>query len=134
LVRKLVLVIALLVAVPVILVGCNKSGPDAFEDTLKGFFSAYNAGNYDKCLTYMPGMKEASEGTRDAMKTALQTSHSRDGDIEVIKIENITVGESTGTADMTCKVQGYTITREVTLDKTGGSWWINWEQLFGPPT
>ena len=137
--KKLVLVIVLLVAIPAMLIGCSKSESavksetDAFEDTLNGFFSAYNSGHFDKCLTYIFGMTDASEGARDAMKTTVQMTHSANGDIKVIKIENITIGESTGTADLTCKVKGYELTWEVTLDKIGDSWWINWEKLWGPP-
>ena len=114
--KKLVLVIALLVAIPVMLVGCSKSESaaksesDTFKDTLNGFFSAYNSGHYEKCLTYVLGMTDANEGARDAMKTTLQMTHSANGDIKVIKIENITIGESTGTADLTCKVKGYELT------------------------
>src|SRR5512137_245622 len=111
-VKKLVLVIVLQVATPVMLVGCSKSESapksetDTFEDTLNGFFSAYNSGNYDKCLSYVLGMTDASEGLRDAYKTGLKMSHGNTGDIKAIKIENITIGESSGTADMACTAGG----------------------------
>jgi len=50
--KKLVLVIVLLVAIPVMLIGCSnsesaaKSETDTFKDTLNGFFSAYNSAHF----------------------------------------------------------------------------------------
>ena len=134
--RNLVLAIALMLAIPVILLGCSKgesaakTDSQAYEDTLKGFLSAYDSGNYDKCLTYMLGMSSASAGARDAMKTGLSVGHGGTGDIKVTKIENISIGQSSATADVTYIVQGHTLTQPTTLYKEGDSWKVDFEKLW----
>lgn len=131
-----VLVIALLLAIPAVLLGCSKGGSapktdsEAYEDTLKGFFSAYNSGNYDKCLTYMLGMSSASAGAREIMKSGLSAGHSVTGDIKVAKIENISIGQSSATADVTYTVQGHTLTQLTTLYKEGNSWKVDFENVW----
>ena len=125
--RKLVLAIALLVAIPVMLMGCAKSQVPAVKDDINGFVTAYNAGDYDQCVTYIVGItdenKETIKGTLQGFKLAAQS-------IEVVSIEEINIDGSTATAKVTLNVTltaamgGQTTeqTIELTLTKEDGTW------------
>ena len=67
--RKLVLAIALLVAIPVMLVGCAKSDSASIKDSINGFVAALNDGDYEKCTDYLVGITDAN---RDTITTQLE--------------------------------------------------------------
>jgi hypothetical protein len=120
--KKLVLAIALLVAIPVMLVGCSKSQVPAVKDAINGFTAAYNDGNVDQCVTYLLGTDQEKE----AMKLQLQGFKALVPSIEVPSIEEVKVDGSTATANVTLKVtfmgQPMEKTTLMTLTKEDGSW------------
>jgi hypothetical protein len=117
--RKLVLAIALLVAIPVMLVGCAKSDSASIKDSINGFADAYNAGDLDKCTDYLVGItdanKETIKGTLQGFKLAAQT-------IEVTSIEKPSVDGSTATASVTLTAVGKEMTIDFALTKEDGTW------------
>jgi ketosteroid isomerase-like protein len=121
--KKLVLVLALLVAIPVMLVGCSKSQVPTVKDDINGFVTAYNAGDIDKCTDYLVGItdanKETIKGTLQGFKALVQS-------IEVPSIEEVKVDGSTATASVTLKVtfmgQPMEKTTQMTLTKEDGTW------------
>jgi hypothetical protein len=122
--RKLVLAIALLVAIPVVLVGCGaKSQVPAVEDDINGFVTAYNEGDIDKCTDYLVGItdanKETTKGTLQGFKALIQS-------IEVPSIEEVKVDGSSATANVALKVtfmgQPMEKTIPLTLTKEDGTW------------
>jgi len=118
-VKKFLLISAVLVVLAMVFVGCAKSESAAVEDSITGFVSAYNTGDYDQCLTHLLGITDEN---KDFMKTALAAYHGFAGDFEVNKIENITVDESTATATVTFTIQSQTQTKEMTLNKVDDTW------------
>lgn len=117
--KKFLLISAVLVVLPMIFVGCAKSESADVKDSITGFVSAYNAEDYDQCLTYLLGITDEN---KDTIKTALAAYHGFAGDFEVNKIENITVDESTATATVTFAIKGQTQTKEITLNKVDNIW------------
>ena len=123
--RKLVLAIALLVAVPVMLVGCAKSDSAAVKDDINGFADAYNAGDYDQCVTYIVGITDANkatiEGTLQGFKMVAQN-------IEVTSIDVTKIDGSTATTKVTLNVtivgvaQPVEKTIDLSLNKVGDTW------------
>ena len=129
--KRLLLVSVLMVTLGIIFVGCAseaQSDTAAVEDAITGIFSAYNAGDYDKCLTYLVGITDEN---RDTIKAGLTMAHGFTGDITINKIENVTVNGSTATATVTATVQNQTQTTEMTLNKVGNKWMMAGEEAFG---
>ncbi|MBN2100064.1 MAG: hypothetical protein JW753_10765 [Dehalococcoidia bacterium] len=126
--KKLVLVIALLLVIPVTLVGCGKSDKAAIEDSIEGFVDAYNDENYEKCTDYLLGITDA---TKDATKAGLEVARGISGEIEVTSIEDISVDEDSATAKVTVKVMGQTQTNTVSFTKADGKWKFDMTGLLG---
>jgi hypothetical protein len=125
--RNLVLIIALLLAIPMVLVGCAKSDSAAIKDSINGFAAAYNAEDFDKCTDYLVGITDA---TKDAVKGSLQLGHQLGGDITVDSIEDISVDGSSATAKVTVTVMGQSFTNVVNLNKVDGKWQFQGGDLF----
>ena len=123
--KKLVLAIALLVAVPVMLVGCSKSQVPAVKDDINGFVTAYNAGDYEKCVTYIVGITDANKAT---IEGTLQGFKLAAPNIEVTNIDVTKIDGSTATAKVTLNVtivgvaQPLEKTIQLTLSKVDGTW------------
>ena len=122
--RKLVLAIALLVAIPVMLVGCAKSDSASIKDSINGFVNALNDGDYEKCTDYLVGITDANSDNITAQLKAVKETYQVS--LEVVKIEEITVDGSSATAKVTLKVtfMGQTMEQptEITLTKVDGKW------------
>jgi hypothetical protein len=99
--KKLVLVLALLVAIPVMLVGCAKSNSASIKDSINGFVAAVNDGDYEKCTDYLVGVTDANKAAIAAELGGLKVYVQN---IEVTKIEEINVDGSSATAKVTMKV------------------------------
>ena len=100
--RKLVLAIALLVAIPVMLVGCAKSDSASIKDSINGFAAAVNDGDYEKCTDYLLGVTDANRAAiatqlEQGLKPVVQS-------METTKYEEIKVDGSSATAKVTLKV------------------------------
>lgn len=130
--KKLLLISVLMVTLCMLLVGCASTGASSEEGkvkgTINGFFDAYNAENYEKCLTYLPDVPEAAE---EATIAGLEMARGLTGELTVEKIENVTVDESTATAKVTFAAQGQTQTTDLTLTKQDGSWKMSAEGWAG---
>ena len=122
--KKLVLVLALLVAIPVMLVGCSKSDSASIKDSINGFVNALNDGDYEKCTDYLVGITDANSDNITAQLKAVKETYQLS--LEVVKIEEITVDGASATAKVTLKVtfMGQTMEQptEITLTKVDGKW------------
>jgi hypothetical protein len=116
--RKLVLAIALLVAIPVMLVGCAKSEVPAVKDSINGFAAAFNDGDSETCTTYLLGITDL---TKPGVVLALQTGHLG-GDVTIDSIENVKIDGSSATASVTFTFMGTEQTKTLTLTKVDGTW------------
>jgi hypothetical protein len=125
--KKLVLVLALLVAIPVMLVGCSKSDSASIKDSINGFVAALNDGDYEKCTDYLVGITDANKAAIAAELGGLEAYVQS---IEVTKIEEINVDGSSATAKVTMKVTlaaalgggSMEQTIDLPLSKVDGTW------------
>ena len=126
--RKLVLAIALLVAIPVMLVGCAKSDSASIKDSINGFVAAVNDGDYEKCTDYLLGVTDANRAAiatqlEQGLKPAVQS-------MEITKYEEINVDGSSATAKVKLKVTltaalgsgSVEQTTDLPLTKVDGKW------------
>jgi hypothetical protein len=127
-VKKILLIGVLVLVLGAFVVGCaTKSDEAAVEDSIRGLISAYNAEDYDKCMTYLKGITDETE---DTVKAALAMAHGFVGDINVDKVENVTVNGSTATARVTFRMGDETDTSEMTLTKVDGKWKMAGNDVF----
>lgn len=134
--RNLVMVIALLLAIPVLLVGCGKSESAAVEDTIRGFVAAFNAGDTEKCTEYAAGITD--DLAKATLKAFLDGAKAGVEKIEIVSIKDVKVNGSTATASVTHKTKlaaslGGTTqegTIEGTLTKEDGKWKLGIEDFF----
>jgi uncharacterized protein YdeI (BOF family) len=117
--KKLVLVLALLVAVPLVLAGCSDSESDTVKNSIKDFVGAYNAKDYDMCTGCLLGVTDANKET---VRASLEMARDFTGEIEVTSIETPAVDGDSATAKVTVKIQGETQTNTVSLTKVDGKW------------
>jgi hypothetical protein len=127
-VKRVLLVCGLVLVLGVFLVGCaTKTDAEAVEDSITGLIAAYNAENYDKCLTYLVGITDENKAE---IKAGLAWLHGFMGNITVTKVENIVVNGSSATANVTLKFGEQTQTSNMTLSKVDGKWKMSGEDMF----
>jgi hypothetical protein len=132
--RNLGLVIALLLAFSMALAGCGKSEEDAVKDSINGFVAAYNNADYEKCADYLQGVDDSNR--EEAMST-LGLAKAVVQEIEVISISNVSIEESTATAEVTARAtmgailggQSAEETVTMSLDKGDGKWKFDFNAL-----
>lgn len=131
---NLALVIVLLLALSVVLLGCGQSEEDSIRDTINGFAAAYNDGNHDKCVEYFEGVDESN---REEALSTLGLAQAVVQSIEVKTIEDISIEESTATAEVTATAtwgamfggQSADETVTMTLTKSDGKWKFDFNAL-----
>jgi len=126
--KKLVLAIALLLVIPVMVVGCGKSEAAGVKSSINGFVSAYNGKDYEKCTDYLVGVTDA---TKDAAKAGLEMARGISGEIEVTSIETPSIDGDSATAKVTVKVMGQSETSTVSFTKVDGKWKFDMTGLLG---
>lgn len=130
--RKLLLV-CLLVIVSLMMVSCGRvSGRETktIEDTVRGYVTTFNAGDFTRCLTYFTDYED--EG--DAL-AFLSYIRSLSGELELREIKDIAIfppavpgSGQTATATVTFTLLGEEGTDLMQLKKVDGKWKIIWEQ------
>ncbi len=131
---SLALVIGLLLALPLVVLGCGKSEEDAVRDSVKGFAAAYNEDNFDKCAEYLQGVDDSN---REEALSTLGLAKAVVPKIEVISMENVEVEGSTATAEVTARATTAIMlggnpveeTVTMTLNKTDGRWKFDFNTL-----
>jgi ketosteroid isomerase-like protein len=100
--RKVLLLCVLLLVVGSMLgVACAKSDSAQIEDVVNDFAAAWNAEDFDKCLTYLD--LGTMSGYEDLVKASMAAEREASGKMTVEKVENIEIEDSTATADVTSK-------------------------------
>jgi hypothetical protein len=127
--RNLVLIIALLLVLPVVMVGCGskKSEVPAVEASINGFADAYASEDYETCVNYFT---ETTDANRATMIQTMTGFHGITPKIQIDSIDNVTVEGSTATADVTITVLGKQATMEMTLSKSGDAWKFSMSNLI----
>jgi len=127
--KGVTIVCLLLLAVPLLLVGCEKGESDSvkIEATVREGIAAYNARDFEKCLTYVADLSEEKKATLTELLPGLRVMT---GLVALVKIENIDIGGSSATADVTGTAQGETRTVTVGFKKQDGTWRVLTEGML----
>lgn len=121
--------IVLMIVLAMVLVGCagncRKAAGDseAISNTLEGFYSAYNAEDWDTCLSYV----DDEYGAGAAIIELLKASKATTGEVIVNSIDNISIAGSTATADVSATFRGKIETVEHGLVKKDSNWKVSLE-------
>ena len=119
------LAIALIVVFAALLVGgCSDTKEETIEYTIRDYFSAYNAEDWDMCLGHIDDTNNVGES---AIQSVLQMARAATGEVTVDSVENITVSGTSATADVKITYGGQSETKEYPLVKKDGSWKISWQ-------
>ena len=127
--KGVTIICLLLLAVSLLLVGCKKGESDSakIEATVREGIAAYNARDFEKCLTYVADLSEEKKATLTDLLPGLRVMT---GLVALVKIENIDIGGSSATADVTGTAQGETRTVTVGFKKQDGSWRVLTEGML----
>jgi nitrous oxide reductase accessory protein NosL len=131
---KHLLTLVLVVALAVVLAGCSsENGTEtgdsaAIIDTINGYVDAYNARDYQKCLSYLTGWDPAS--SEEDRISVVRLARGFSGQMTIEKIEDIAISGSTATARVTSSWENPDADgnrtnapgEEVNLKKDGGTW------------
>ena len=119
------LAIALIVVFAALLVGgCSDTKEETIEYTIRDYYSAYNAEDWDMCLGHIDDTNNVGES---AIESVLQMARAATGEVTVDSVENITVSGTSATADVKITYGGQSETKEYPLVKKDGSWKISWQ-------
>jgi hypothetical protein len=119
------LALALIVVFAAVLVGgCSETQEETIENTIRDYYSAYNAEAWEGCLGHIDGANAAGATT---IESALKTARARTGEVTVESVTNINITGSTATADVRITYGGQSETKEYLLVKKDGSWKISWQ-------
>jgi hypothetical protein len=127
---KRVLVASIVIAA--LLAGCGGSQPTGdnadIEDTIEGYVTTFNAGDFTQCLAYFTGY-----GDEEEARAFLSFMRNLSGELELRKVKDIAIvppavpgGSPTATATVVFTVAGEEGTDQMQLRKVDGQWKIVW--------
>jgi len=120
-----ILAFALIAVFAAVLVGgCSDTKKETIEYTIRDYYAAYNAQDWDVCLGHI----DDTNNVGAAIIELLKASRAATGEVTVNSIDSINITGSTATADVTATLRGKTETIEHHLVKKDGSWRISLEQ------
>ena len=105
-----------------------REDPLAIEETIRGFFDAFNGMQYDRCLSNVAMNVDAE---RDRLIGLLRLARYFSGTIDVQRVTNITIADSQASAIVNAIVRSEATKEEVKLIKVGAGWKLLWD---GAPT
>ena len=105
-----------------------REDPLAIEESIRGFFDAFNGMQYDRCLNHVAISVDAE---RDRLIGLLRLARYFSGTIDVQRVTNITIADSQAKAVVNAIVRGEATKEEVSLLKVGSGWKVLWD---GAPT
>jgi hypothetical protein len=120
------LAFALIAVFAVVLVqGCSDTQEETIEFTIRDYYSAYNAEDWEMCLGHID---DTSNVGASVIQSALQQSKAATGKVTVDRVENINISGLSATADVTLSRAGNAggETQKRTFVKKDGSWKISY--------
>ena len=123
--KRFLIVLAML-AVLLSVAACSSGGTgdtEAIKDTIEGYVTAYNAGDFAKCLTYFTDF-----GEEDDALAFLSSLRDMSGELTLQEVKDISVSGQMATAKVVFTVGSEQGTDEMQLKKVQGQWRILWEQ------
>jgi len=95
----------------------------AIEDTIRGYFAAYNAEEFSTCLTNFTDFSD-----EQAALDSLRWMRGFLGEITLQKIEDIAISGKTASATVSVTLWGEPETEQMQFKKLNGIWKIVWAQ------
>jgi hypothetical protein len=118
------LALALIAAFAAVLVGgCSETQGETIENTIRDYYSAYNAEDWDICLGHIDDTNAAGA---TMIESTLKTARATTGEVTVESVTNINITGSTATANVKITYGDQSETKEYSLVKKDGSWKISW--------
>jgi hypothetical protein len=105
-----------------------REDPLAIEETIRGFFDAFNGMQYERCLSQVSMSVDAE---KDRLIGLLRLARYFSGTVEVQRVTNIAINDSNASAVVNAMVRGEATKEEVKLVKVGTGWKVLWD---GAPT
>jgi hypothetical protein len=120
------LAFALIAVFAVVLVqGCSDTQAETIEFTIRDYYSAYNAEDWEMCLGHID---DTSNVGASVIQSALQQSKAATGKVTVDRVENINISGLSATADVTLSWAGNAggETQKWTFVNKDGDWKISY--------
>jgi hypothetical protein len=118
------LALALIAAFAAVLVGgCSETQEETIENTMRDYYSAYNAEDWEACLGHIDDTNAAGA---TMIESTLKTARATTGEVTVESVTNINITGSTATANVKITYGDQSETKEYSLVKKDGSWKISW--------
>ena len=119
------LAIALIAVFAAVLVGgCSDTKEETIEYTIRDFYAAYNAEDWDGCLGHIDDTDNVGAAV---IESVLKMARAATGEVTVESVTNVNVTDSTATADVKITSGGQSETKEYPLVKKDGNWKISWQ-------
>jgi hypothetical protein len=124
-VRRMLVFALIAVFAAVLAGGCSDTQEETIEYTIRDYYAAYNAEDWEMCLGHIDDTNNAGA---TVIKSALKESRAATGKVTVNSIENINISGQSATADITLSWAGKTggETQKRTLVKKAGDWKISY--------
>jgi hypothetical protein len=120
-----ILALALIAVFAALLVGgCSDTKEETVEYTIRDYYSAYNAEDWDACLGHIDDTDNVGAAT---IESVLKMARAATGEVIVESVTNVNVTGSTATADVKITFGDQSETKEYPLVKKDGSWKISWQ-------
>ncbi len=119
--RRMLALALIAVLAAVMVGGCSDTEEETIGYTIRDFYSAYNAEDWEACLGHVDDEYDAGA----AIIELLKASKAVLGEVIVNSIDKVSITGSTATADVTATFRGKTETIEHNLVKKDGSWRIS---------
>ena len=123
--NRRILAFALIAVFAVVLLGgCSDTKEETIEFTIRDYYSAYNAEDWDICLGHIDDPNNAGASV---IQSVLQMAKAATGEVTVDSVEDITISGLSATADVNITYGGQSETKEYPLVKKDGNWKISWQ-------
>ena len=120
-----ILTFALIAVFAVVLLGgCSDTKEETIEYTIRDFYAAYNAEDWEICLGHIDDTNSVGES---AIESMLKMARAATGEVTVDSVTNVNVTDSTAAADVKISFGDESQTKEYPLVKKDGSWKISWQ-------
>jgi hypothetical protein len=122
--RRMLAIALIAVFAAVLVGGCSDTKEETIEYTIKDFYAAYNAQDWEVCLGHIDDTNNVGASVIQSM---LEESRAAVGEVTVDSVTNINITGSTATAYVKITSGDQTETKEYPLVKKDGSWKISWQ-------
>ena len=121
--RRMLAFALIAVFAAVLVGGCSETQAETIENTMKDYYSAYNAEAWEACLGHIDDTNAAGA---TMIESTLKTARATTGEVTAESVTNINITGSTATADVRITYGGQSESKEYPLVKKDGSWKIAW--------